>query len=301
MLKKTRSHQPLLPATYQQPTFTILHTPSPHALPSEDDPETEVWYDIAGELRAVGHTINGEPWIHVLGVATYHLAHQHTVITAYPQPQAARNDIIDRYHRNTLPLALQLQGLSVLHASSVCGPYGVLGFCALSMTGKSTLAYGLQERGFRLWGDDALVLHPANNQVMSLPLPFRTRLREASARHYKVSLAEAAPRWESPTTQHDCTHLEPLRALIILERADHLQTVAEHTRLKATEAYTALFDHLFMVSFIDETLRRKTLQTFLQLVAVVPVYHLRFKHGLEHLPLLFDQAEHLYTHTEKPS
>jgi hypothetical protein len=278
---------------YQLPTFTILQTLSPHAVPHEDDPESEVWYDYAGELRAVGHTIDGEPWIHVLGVATYHLAANHTVITAYPHKNANPNDIVDRYHRNTLPLALQLQGLSVLHASSVQNEHGVIGLCAYSMTGKSTLAYGLQERGYRLWGDDALVLVPGKAQTMSLPLPFRMRLREASAHHYQLSLAEAAPRWEGPTAYQDCPDPAPLRALFILERSQEQASIIESACLKATEAYTALFDHLFMVNFIDEALRRKTLQTYLQLVAVVPVFRITFRAGLEHLPQLFDTIAQL--------
>jgi hypothetical protein len=278
---------------YQLPIFTILQTPPPHAAPSEHNAESEVWYDYAGVLRAIGHTVNSEPWIHVLGVATYHLAANHTVITAYPHSNASTNDIVDRYHRNTLPLALQLQGLSVLHASSVQNEHGVMGLCAFSMTGKSTLAYGLQERGYSLWGDDALVLVPGKQQIMSLPLPFRMRLREASAHHYQLSLAEAAPRWESATTQKACSDLVPLRALVILARSEKQEAVVQATRLEPTGAYSALFDHLFMMHFIDETLRRKTLQSYLQLVAAVPVFRVTFRSGLEHLPRLLDTLEQL--------
>ena len=48
-------------------------------------------------------------------------------------------------------------------------------------SGKSTIAYGLHRRGYRLWADDAVALEVSESAITALPLPFDVRLRPATA------------------------------------------------------------------------------------------------------------------------
>ena len=89
-----------------------------------------------------------------------------------PDPAASRPLVIDWYRRAIAPMALQLLGMQVVHASAVLTDEGVVGFCAHSQTGKSTLAYGFGRRGYELWADDALAFDVVDGDARALPFPF---------------------------------------------------------------------------------------------------------------------------------
>src|ERR671935_59558 len=67
----------------------------------------------------------------------------------------------------------KLAGREVLHASAVITARGVVAFCAVSTTGKSTIAYQFSRRGYGIWADDALAFDGADRGVTALWLPFQ--------------------------------------------------------------------------------------------------------------------------------
>src|SRR5437868_7089772 len=81
------------------------------------------------------------------------------------------------YRRAVLPMALQAHGQEVIHASAVITEDGVVAFCGRSQTGKSTVAYGLHRRGYRVWADDTLVFDASAEFVQVIPYPHRLRIR----------------------------------------------------------------------------------------------------------------------------
>src|SRR5205823_1705698 len=84
----------------------------------------------------------------------------------------------DLFRTAVVPLALQVFGYEVLHASAVRTESGVSAFCGLSGTGKSTVAYGLSRRGYPLWADDAVVFSAVDEGTTHcFRIPFAFHLR----------------------------------------------------------------------------------------------------------------------------
>lgn len=95
-------------------------------------------------------------------------------------PDAARIDVLGR----VLPMALQLRGLLVLHASAVRTPAGAVGFMGPKGSGKTTLAMALHREGATVITDDALAVEVAGDGVArAWPGVANLRLRRDAADH----------------------------------------------------------------------------------------------------------------------
>ena len=80
-------------------------------------------------------------------------------LTIYPVPGVRQNSLRHLLLDSALPHVLGQQGDVILHASAVCSSSGRgIAFAGDSGWGKSTLAAGLQDRGFNLISDDCLKL-----------------------------------------------------------------------------------------------------------------------------------------------
>lgn len=267
-----------------RPTLTIA---SPKKLkapqtPAIDDPNATVWCDRHGSVGALSHLVGDEHWLHVTEVASFRLEHETNHVTAVPAPGAHRADVLDEYQRTIWPTLLQLQGWEVLHASAVRTAQGVVAFCAASETGKSTLAYGLQGLGYRLWADDAVVFE-VTQTVNTCSLPFQVRLRAASAAYFGHAARGAERvRRAGPATAEPL----PLLAICALEQVPSLPAgrAACVARLGAAEALTCTLQNALYFSLGDPARKRRMMTHYLGLVAQVPVYRVRFRRGLETLP-----------------
>ena len=74
-------------------------------------------------------------------------------------------------YAQVLPLAAQLQGFNMLHASAVCVGDTTVAFSAVAGTGKSTLAANLVARGHALVTDDVLAVSTSESGVIAHPGP----------------------------------------------------------------------------------------------------------------------------------
>ena len=230
---------------------------------------------------AFGWRDGADHWLDVPGAGTFGFRPGGGEIAAYPAAAAAA--VHDAYLNLALPLALQVSGLEVLHASSVEGPHGVVGFCGLSGTGKTTTAYALSRRGHRLWGDDAIALEPAaTGSVLAHPLPFRANLRAPTLAAFADD-GGAVPEGEGGDPA-------ALAALVVLERVD-APSFAGVTRLEAKEALPALLPHSFRFDLTDLDLRRATVRRYLSVVAAVPVLRARFVPSFDRLDPFLDELE----------
>jgi len=273
----------ILPRLTLAGTEKTLPTP-----PAEEAPDVERWYHHNGRLAALGHVALGRYWLHVPKVASYSFECQGEVV-AHPCAGAPQEAVTDRFQRTVLPLVLQVRGQEVLHASAVETPLGVVGFCAPSMTGKSTLAYGLQGRGYPLWADDALSFEVAAGAT-AYPLPFRVRLRRTSASHFGVGAASGRTRWQGEAQAR--AQPRPLRAIFVLARlVSHGGSLVEVEKLPPAQAFDAVFAHAYYFSLEQDGVKTRMVAQYLQLVAQVPVFEVRFKRGLEHLPTVMRALE----------
>ncbi|MEX2534326.1 MAG: hypothetical protein WD273_01905 [Trueperaceae bacterium] len=287
-------------------TFTDVVTPPPVDLSS---PDIEVWRDNEGRECAFGQTVAGENWMHIPLIGSFLLGDHDRPTSVVPQGGALKWQVIDTYYRNVLPMALQLLGQEILHASAVVTPQGVLTFCAPSETGKSTLAYGMRQRGNRLYADDAVVFdvnvdgRPQLGQV-----PFTIRLRKPSADYFGAESREMARVTGALDSQ--VGGAGSFAAICVLERLQGgrsesgsdpcstgarglgtNQSVVEVKRLSPSEAFAAVLPHAYCFTLRDHLRKRLMMKQYMALVGAVPVLHVRFRTGLEHLPEILDELE----------
>ena len=141
----------------------------------------------------------------------------------------------DTYSRSVLPFVLQTRGWQVIHASGVQCPTGIAVFCGVSGVGKSTLQFGLTQRGYPPWADDAVAFMPDAYISQSLRLPFRVRLLSNSIQYFQLN---SPPPPASTPFDNMKNHLAPIVAIFILSRARCYPETSQSTRDCALESQT---------------------------------------------------------------
>jgi hypothetical protein len=254
--------------------------------------------------RGQGHVVLREPdgtptafgwsegqlhWIYIPAVGSFSFSSRQEAIVAFPAGD--RESIKDSYRTAVLPLASQVLGQEALHASAVQTSAGIAAFCAMSGTGKSTIAYGLSLRGYELWGDDALIFEPQQGgMVMAFPAPFALNLRAESQAFFRCS----APH----PIEEGSGEPRPLCSVVVLERVDFGLPV-QVRQLPLGEAIQELLPHGYRFTLDDPDRKRKTMQSYLALASTIPVFKARFRAGFEHLSMLLDQIERSLPGTER--
>lgn len=278
--------------TCEEPSLTICEAASPPRVPAATDLGVTVWCDSTGVLGALSHVLDDEHWLHVLGVASFRLDVTRHAVEAFPCDHVDRETITDEWQSTVWPTLLQIKGAEVLHASAVSTGSGVVAFCAVSGTGKSTLAYALSQRGYWHWADDAVVLDVQPHAVHAAPLPFHTRLRSASALHFGYA-RDRLRRGRVRREGRDAKAALPLRAICLLAQVACLPDAQAATieRMPGAEALTGVLEHAVYFSLQDQERKRRMIQQYLGLVRQVPVFTLRFRRGLDLLPQIVQTIE----------
>ncbi|HZO83455.1 MAG TPA: hypothetical protein VFB33_17310 [Candidatus Binataceae bacterium] len=249
-----------------------------------DSAAVEVWRDVRGIACAFSYTAGGYAWMEMPGAATFRFDARRLSVTAYPEPGVQCGLVEAAYRHAALPVALHYFGAEVLHASAIRASTGVVVFCAVSETGKSTMAAAFGARGYPLWADDAVAIEAEDGAPnKTIRLPFDLRLRAASAAHLGRAPARAGAAHEFATS--------PLAALCVLERAEPVRGDVSVERLSAGRALAALLPHAFSFSLKDEARKRLTLRRYLHLAARTPVFRVAFAAGFERLPAVLDAIE----------
>ena len=202
--------------------------------------------------------------------------------------------IVDCHYRTVVPLALQAYGYEVLHGSAVALAGGAVALCAERGTGKSTIAFALQQRGHDALADDAVVVSvPTAGEARRAtvePLPFALRLRAPSAGHF------AAPGKEEVLVGADnevpSVRESPLAAIVLLARHDGPLALV---RLDTREAFARLLGQSYAFSLDNPARKRAMLANYMQLANGVPTYRLDFPAGLDQLDGICRAIEGLLT------
>src|ERR1700681_3983242 len=151
------------------------------------DPRFEVWRDLEGEVYAYAESCGDEYRMHLPGLASFRFSSRGDEVSAEINGATTEELVLDAYRRRVLPMALQVSGREVLHASAVRSRAGVMALCADSGTGKSTIAFGLNSRGYPLWADDLVAFEVSDHGTHAISLPFNLRLRPSAAALFGVS------------------------------------------------------------------------------------------------------------------
>lgn len=253
------------------------------AVPAPDEPGVEVWRHTDGTVVAFGGTQDRAHWMQLLNVGLFVFGEEADTVTAFPERDASPELVDDGFRRTILPMALQVLGRDVLHASAVLAPPGVIAFCAVSETGKSTVAYALGRRGYRVWADDAVVFQIVDSDVTAVPLAFTLRLRPRTTEFYGLDgetselVEPAAP--------------ERLAAVCVLERTGSGDERPLVQQLAGAEAFRQVLPHAYCFSLADDTRKARMTASYLELVDRVPVFRAALQDGLDRLQSLLDEIE----------
>jgi hypothetical protein len=262
-------------------------------LPSVDDSSVTVWRDRHGVLGALSHLQNGERWLHVINLASFKLDLEHDEVIAIPAGDVPFEVVEDEFQRTVWPTALQLKGWEVLHGSAIQTANGVVAFCALSETGKSTIAYALTQRGHPLWADDAILLNISPEKIIASTMPFQVRLRPASASYFGHVASESDTLFGRVRREGKKSHEQSsLKAVCLLEKLpDDSPDTLNITTVSATEALPELLKHAIYFSSQDKERKREMMGHYLSLAMRVPIFRVSFRHGFDKLPAILDGLE----------
>jgi hypothetical protein len=139
-----------------------------------------------------------------------------------------------------------------------------------SHTGKSTVAYGLNRRGYEQWADDGVVLEVGDGRALAVPLPFDVRLRPESSGMFGPTDrgSISSRRW---TLSGVLNGNPPPSAPFAFEPIDRVLVGSPVTieRLEPAQAFAPCSPRpRVRSSNLDR--RRRMLQTYLELLDVVP-------------------------------
>jgi hypothetical protein len=248
-------------------------------------PEATVWRDYDGRVGAFGFTVDGDHWMRLPGVGSFRFSDGGEQVTSFAERGVPADAVRDAYRRTVLPMALQALGWEVLHASAVRMRRGVVALCAVSRTGKSTVAYALSRRGHRLFADDAVPYDLTGATPRAIPLPFELHLRAESASFFDMS--------ESAPSEKDDGEVVPLAALCVLERADPA-TLGGPVRvrpLSPTASFPRVLAHAYCFDLESAERRGRMVERYLELVSRVPVFEVHLWPGLHNLGHVVDAIE----------
>jgi hypothetical protein len=259
--------------------------------PDADVRREIIGVDHDGAVDMYGWRDGADFWIDLPGIAQFRFRPSSDSVVPFPEPDTDRETILDQYLGTALPMAMHvLLGYEALHASAVVSRSGVVAFCGATEVGKSTVAYGLATRGYAQWGDDAVAFSTATNRrPTSLSLPFRTKLRPASAEYFRGEPVAPQPfdldahEWREAPVGAVCV-LRPLPS-------NGAEPVVDVVRLAAAQAIREVLPNAYRFRPEASERRRQTIRSYLELVARVPVFSLTYTKKFAVLPKLLDLVE----------
>lgn len=267
-------------------------------LPDPRDPLVQTWRDYNGQPCAYAYTLQDEYWLHVPNVASFRFNRTTSDITAIPEASARHEKIQDIFSRVVLPIALHTKGMEVLHASAIVTDAGLVTFCAMADTGKSTTAYALSKRGYQQWADDAVPFEIEKDRVTAVSLPFGIRLDPEAEDFLSASKTTAKKIFPNATRI-------PIAALIVLKRKENLNSENSSEVMVATlpppRAFRSVLLHGHFFNLKSPDLMRQMVSNYMKLTSLVPVYEVTFSPGFEKLSLLLDRLELLFRELSRKS
>jgi hypothetical protein len=241
-----------------------------------------------GAPYVVGGEADSHYWIDVADVGAFRFDPESHEVRAEVRRGTDSELLLHAFRTKVLPIALHvIHGYQALHASAILlGSSGIVAFCARSETGKSTIAYGMQLRGYPIWGDDALSIDvPIEGQPTCPRLPFDTYLRPPTLAFFGEAAAMTADDVEE--------EVAPLAAICTLERASEaaLGLPWEVSQLSLSERLSAVLPHAYFFGLQEAGRKQRIIADYLTLLARVPVLRLRFRPGFEHFSGMLDEVE----------
>ena len=258
-------------------------------LPAPPHPGTQAGTDRHGHGAADTYRAGGWGWVHCPEMATFRFGMQAGPVWV-SQERHLPEPVESFFWRSVAPFVLQARGIEGLHASAVLTAHGALAFCAISGMGKSSFCCGLMQRGYPMWADDAFMFARFGEKLLTRPLPAQVRLFPEAAESLKTC------RPAQPPVQ--ATRIMPetpqaILAVCLLQRVESLpgQSPLQIERLPPVHAFNRILEHAYCFSMSSRDEKERFTNAYLDLVAAVPVYQVRYRSGWELLPGVLDGVE----------
>ena len=247
------------------------------------------WLDTEGRLVATGGRLRGSYWMHWRGLATFWFT-EDGAVRAEQAKGAAQSDVRDIFVRGVVPTVMLARGFEGLHAGAIMEPAGVVGLCATSGTGKSTISLALAASGAGHFADDTLMYRVKNGAPVAQRLPFPVRV-DASAR---AALGGGSALTAAPAA---VPSEAPIHRIYHLVRDEMLNAnLPEFVSIPAPKRFEVLLTHAHPFDMGDEDRRRSFIENLMTLARHVEVCECRFAPDLAALPRL---AESIRGHAAK--
>jgi hypothetical protein len=271
------------------PRLVVVDSASASPAAAAGDVEAHAWRDKEGRPVGRAYARGGEHVVELDRVGRFDFRPDSSEVRGYPDPRVSDEVFEDYFSRWILPVAAQVRGLEVLHASAIAGRRGVAVFSAASEAGKSTLAYAFGVRGFRIWTDDALAFAVRDGRPEAVHLPFRLRLRPGSAAHFGID-APVNGRAVAATSESTDDERERIAVVFLLRRSAGGPSVRIEP-VDPLEAFPTLVEQSYHFGSEDGDRKRAMLSSYLALATVVPVYRLEMTTGLDNLDAIVEAVE----------
>jgi len=247
-------------------------------------PETrrrQEWRDNARNICATGVSDGCSCAIHFPGLATYHYEPGKADLRVCAEGNSVNlEQIEDTFYRSVAPLVIQFIGHEVLHASAVVTEQGLIVICGRSGSGKSSFAYGLSQRGYAHWADDAVTLAPSKQIVRSKKLKCPIRLRENVSQYYEKEGGRESPHDTSGWGEIIPTgSLLPVVSIIVLnplQDAKGESAQPKLSRLPPSLALRHLMENAYCFTLDDNERKKSFFQHYVAITSMVTVYQFKY-------------------------
>ncbi len=241
--------------------------------PNQASTTGQPWKDRDGRICAYTYQDGQYYWMLWPGIATFRFELAGDDVLFTPEGSQPEKIIQDLFWRSVAPLIMQVRGKEALHASAIKTKNGIAAFCAVSGTGKSTLAYGFVRRGYPLWTDDALIFENHPDGILAIPLPSYLRLLPETLSFFEQTAGSQVQNW---TLDHQ--RKERLSIIFILEKLEDQSCCVEIEagKLTGSEAFQKLLSHAYCFSLNEKDNKKRLAQDYLDLTAQIPVVQVQF-------------------------
>lgn len=241
------------------------------------------WKDNDGRLVATGGVRDASCWMHWPRLATFWFESAGAV-RAVPLAAGRDQDIRDAFVRGVVPVVLLWRGWEALHASAVLvDDDRLVAFCAVSGTGKSTLAVALTACGARHFADDTVVYRLQDQQPIALRLaaPIRVDSRVEGV----VAMSDDKIARVPPGTA------APLRRVYVLHRDATIDPEEPRfSPVPPSRRFEMLLTHSHPLELGPESRYRSYIGDLLDLSRAVDVWQCAFRPELNALSILAERV-----------
>lgn len=235
--------------------------------------QASTWLDDRGSVIAESFVGEGPHRVEWRDLGVFVFDAGSTTVQVWPAPGVEHAAIRDAFARVIQPIILQALGYQALHASAVRGADGVLAFCGVGRSGKSTLAYAMGQDGYEQVADDAVIIESGREGPTVHFVPFAPGLRPATRDYFTRGVADAT---RCAETRLATIASAPLRAVFILQQDPSRREPEPPQPISPVQAFAALVTHARCFDEHDPSHTRQLVEDYLNLAARVPVFAIAY-------------------------